>query len=78
MMNPLDYLGSSGVAPHWRIRVGTKDSDTSLAVALILAIRLRNLGYGVDYALAWDRPHSGDYDLSELFSWIDRICGARQ
>ena len=23
----------------------------------------------VDYAIPWDIPHSGDYDLEELFDW---------
>ncbi|MGL5705927.1 MAG: hypothetical protein ACRDD6_11725 [Tannerellaceae bacterium] len=22
----------------------------------------------------WDRPHMGDYDLDELFNWLDSIC----
>jgi len=24
--------------------------------------------------LPWEIPHSGDYDLDELFQWIDGIC----
>ena len=27
----------------------------------------------VDFLLAWNRPHSGDYALDELFEWIARI-----
>ncbi len=27
----------------------------------------------IDFSLPWDKPHSGDYDLDELFSWIDEI-----
>ncbi len=22
-----------------------------------------------------EMPHAGDYDLEELFAWIDKICG---
>ena len=31
-------------------------------------------GKEVDYHLPWGLPHSGDYDLDELFEWIDGIC----
>lgn len=75
MMNPMYYIADEGTQPakHWRIRHGTKDRDTSLAISAILATKLKNLGYDVDYALPWDVPHSGDYDLDELFTWMDSI-----
>jgi hypothetical protein len=76
MMNPIYYIGNKGVnmASYWRIRHGTKDTDTSYAVPLILATKLANNGAEVDMAFPWGRPHSGDYDLGELFKWIDSIC----
>jgi len=79
MMNPMNYLGRAGVstAAHWRIRQGTKDRDTSLAVPLILASALRQPGRSVDLALPWERPHSGDYDLDELFAWVRQISPPR-
>ena len=41
----------------------------------IKAIKMcKNNGINVDFAYPWGVPHSGDYDLSELFSWIDGIC----
>lgn len=75
MMNPMTYLQgkTSSVAKFWRIRHGTVDKDTSLAIPAILATKLKNNGFQVDFALAWDRPHSGDYDLDELILWIDAI-----
>lgn len=73
MMNPLYYLDSAKVAEYWRIRVGTKDRDTSHAISAILALKLKQSGKQVDYALPWGVPHSGDYDLDELFEWTDRI-----
>ena len=75
-INPLSYLTttSSQVAKHWRIRHGAADRDTSFAIPIILAIMLENHGYGIDFALPWDIPHSGDYDLGDLFSWIDGLC----
>ena len=73
MMSPMPYIAHTPTQ-HWRIRVGTKDRDTSLAVSAILAAKLQNSGKSVDYALPWDVPHSGDYDLNELFDWIDSIA----
>ncbi|SHF45061.1 subtype B tannase [Dysgonomonas macrotermitis] len=75
LMNPMYYIGTpdSETAKYWRIRHGSKDKDTGLAISAILATYLQNRGYQVDYALPWDKPHSGDYDLDELFQWIDSI-----
>lgn len=72
LMNPMDFINDSanGIAPHWYIRHGAKDRDTSFLVPLNLATRLRNCGYDVDFALPWNRPHSGDYNLDDLFRWI--------
>lgn len=76
LMNPVRHLGTAGndVAPHWRIRHGSFDRDTSLAIPVILATRLANLGYDVDFALPWGLPHSGDYDVPRLFAWVDALC----
>ncbi|MEC0233794.1 subtype B tannase [Paenibacillus kribbensis] len=75
MMNPMNYIGKEGAtnASNWRIRFGTMDSDTSLAIPTILAADLKNSGLNVDFALAWGVPHRGDYDLDELFNWMDGI-----
>jgi len=75
-INPLTYLTShqSQIAQHWRIRHGAADRDTAFAIPVILATKLQNLGLDVDFALSWGRPHSGDYDLPELFDWIDNLC----
>ena len=32
-----------------------------------------NAGYEVDFALPWNRPHTGDYNLDDLFDWIKQI-----
>jgi len=76
-MNPMDYIGAEGAstARHWRIRHGAVDRDTSLAVPVILATKLWNEGFDVDFAIPWGRGHGGDYDLDELFAWIDKVCG---
>ena len=72
-MNPLSYISEKTVPQHWRIRVGTKDRDTSHAIAAILAAKLQNSGKNVDLAMPWNVPHSGDYDLDELFAWMDGV-----
>ena len=76
MMNPMNYIGTNGTmtAQYWRIRHGTKDKDTGLGIPVILGTYLQNKGYHVNIELPWDRPHSGDYDLDELFAWMDNIC----
>ena len=76
MMNPMHYIGTSDTktSMHWRIRHGSKDKDTGLAIPIILGTYLENQGYNVDLELPWDRPHSGDYDLDDLFKWADSIC----
>lgn len=76
MMNPTYYIGSgkTDICPHWRIRHGAFDRDTSLAIPTILALLLQKAGKEVDFFLPWGLPHSGDYDLDELFAWIDCIC----
>ena len=75
MMNPMNYLGSPAAtnARYYRIRYGTTDSNTSVAIPLIVGTRAQNLGYNVDMATPFDVDHSGDYDLDELFNWMDNI-----
>lgn len=75
LSNPMAFIGNADTAPHWRIRHGAYDRDTSLAIPVILAQTLRQRGYHVDFRLPWGLPHSGDYDLDELFGWIDSLCG---
>lgn len=78
LLNPMRMTedGKSSVAPHWYIRHGSKDADTSFPVPINLATRMMNLGKDVNFKLAWNRPHSGDYALNELFRWIKSICPA--
>ena len=73
MVNAMSYLGNANAAKFYRIRHGAADSDTALAVPLILALGLQNAGKTVDFAVPWGQGHGGDYDLDELFKWIDRV-----
>lgn len=72
IMNPMNYIGTdkSTVSPNWYIRHGAMDRDTSFLVPLNLATKLMNAGKNVNFALPWNRPHSGDYNLDDLFNWI--------
>ena len=75
MMNPMNYLGSPSAtnAKYYRIRYGTADSNTSVAIPLIVGTRAQNLGYSVDMATPFGVDHAGDYDLQDLFNCMDSI-----
>ncbi|MFA9487884.1 MULTISPECIES: subtype B tannase [unclassified Mannheimia] len=77
-MNPMYYVDNPNAAEHWRIRVGTADRDTSLAISAILAIKLQMAGKNVSYETPWGVPHSGDYDLDEIFQWADEIVKGKK
>ncbi len=76
MLNPMKYVEDekSTKTRHWRIRHGECDRDTSLAIPAMLALKLKEQNCAVDYHSPWNTPHAGDYDLEELFAWIDGIC----
>ena len=67
------YVFQADKAPHWYIRHGAKDRDTSFLVPVNLATKLSNAGYDVNFFLPWNRPHSGDYNLNDLFEWLDSL-----
>ncbi len=75
MLNPMNYIADSNasVAPYWYIRHGARDRDTSFPVPVNLALKLQNTGRTVDFRLPWNRPHSGDYALDDLFAWLHSI-----
>ena len=75
LLNPMSFIGDgkTTVAPHWYIRHGARDRDTAFPVPVNFATKLQNAGKDVNFLLAWNRPHSGDYALDELFEWINKI-----
>ena len=75
LMNPMNFITDpqTTVAPHWYIRHGARDRDTAFPVPVNFATRLQNAGKDVNFLLAWNRPHSGDYALDELFEWIAKV-----
>lgn len=86
LMNPMNFIVPQAseenkakikeghtVALHWYIRHGARDRDTGFPVPLNLALKLNEAGCDVNFLLAWNRPHSGDYALDELFGWLKGI-----
>lgn len=77
LTNPMNFIGdgTSRQAPHWYIRHGARDRNTAFSVAINLATKLRNAGNDANFALPWNRPHSGDYNPDDLFGWVAQITG---
>ncbi|MBE6334484.1 MAG: alpha/beta hydrolase [Bacteroidales bacterium] len=74
MMNPMFHLlFPADRASHWYIRHGSRDRDTGFSVPINLATKLSNVGCSVNFSLAWNRGHEGDYDLDDLFAWIANL-----
>ncbi|WP_125771571.1 subtype B tannase [Companilactobacillus furfuricola] len=75
MMNPMDFVGENNAdtAQHWYIRYGEKDANTSIAVPTIFAQKLKNENKDVNYHLEWGKGHAGDYNLNEMFKWMNKI-----
>ncbi len=75
LLNPMYFITDpqTTVAPHWYIRHGARDRDTSFPVPINLATQLQNTGKDVNFKLPWNRPHGGDYALNELFTWLNEI-----
>ncbi len=91
MYTPLYYLignstynegggkGSSTVAPHWRIRTGIKQGDTSLCTEANLAVALENYGVDdVDFETIWDQGHTEAEDTgsgnANFIEWVEKCC----
>jgi hypothetical protein len=66
---------NAGRAKHWWIRVGTKDSDTSLTVVGNLALGLENLGDDVNALMYWDQGHGANTDAADFMTWIGKVTG---
>ncbi len=88
MYNPVYYAGSgfegyktANVAPHWRIRTGIEQGDTSVTteINLALALQSNNDVKTVDFATVWGQGHttaerSGDSN-ENFISWIADCLG---
>ena len=73
LIDPMDFIGTGAdTAPNWYVRAGTRDRDTSFIVSINLdrALEADKQVKDVDYRLAWNQPHAGNYDVPEAMAWI--------
>ncbi|MEV5886850.1 subtype B tannase [Streptomyces sp. NPDC052020] len=76
LINPMDFIGTGAdTAPNWYIRHGTRDRDTAFTVSVNLdrALAADQEVEDLDYRLAWNQPHAGNYDVPEAMAWIARV-----
>ncbi|WP_406352387.1 subtype B tannase [Streptomyces sp. NBC_00658] len=80
LLNPMPFIERKNPhrARNWFIRVGTKDSDTSLTVVGNLAASLENLGDNVDTYMYWDGAHGANQDAPAFMTWIGKVTGYRK
>ncbi len=75
MMNPMYYIrqNNPGCAPHWWIRHGACDKDTSLPVITNMATALYDIGKDVSARLIWDGGHCADDDTEGFMIFIRSV-----
>lgn len=77
LIDPMDFVGTGGAdtARNWYLRAGTRDRDTSFIVSVNLdrALEADSQVKDVDYRLAWNQPHAGNYDVPEAMAWIAKV-----
>ncbi len=79
LINPMDFIGTSAdTAPNWYVRHGTRDRDTAFTVSVNLdrALAADKQVEDLDYRLAWNQPHAGNYDVPEAMAWIAEVVRA--
>ncbi len=80
LLNPMYFIsdGVSTTAKYWYIRHGAIDRDAAFSVSINLYTKLINQGYHVNYALPWNRRHQGDYNLDDVFDWINTVVKSQK
>lgn len=75
LLNPMNFIGNANATTtkNWFIRHGASDRDTGFQIPINLYTKLVNKGYDVNFALPWNRGHSGDYNLDDVFVWINTV-----
>jgi hypothetical protein len=79
LVDPLQFIGTGATtAPYWYIRHGTRDRDTAFTVSINLsrALAADQSVQDVNYHLAWNQPHAGNYDVPEAMKWIAEVLKA--
>lgn len=77
LMNPMYHFAKKnpGRSKHWWIRLGTKDSDTSLTVSANIAAAASALGDDVNHLYYWDEGHGSNIDPADFITWIAKVTG---
>lgn len=73
LIDPMRYIGTrADTAPYWYVRHGALDRDTAFTVSINLdrALEADATVEGVNYRLAWNTNHAGNYDVPEAMQWI--------
>ncbi|MFI1994863.1 subtype B tannase [Actinoplanes sp. NPDC020271] len=73
LIDPMSFIGTpADTAPYWYVRAGTRDRDTSFIVPINLsrALAADRQVNSVNFRLAWNQPHAGNYDVPEAMAWI--------
>ncbi|WP_062516002.1 subtype B tannase [Demequina gelatinilytica] len=76
LLDPMEYIGTSAdTAPYWYVRHGALDRDTAFTVSINLdrALEADRSVEDVDYRLAWNTKHAGNYDVPEAMAWIAEV-----
>jgi len=75
----MEYLleNKADIAPYWYVRHGMDDRDNSFAVetTLFLSVRSSPAVKAHNVGFAWLKPHSGDYDVPEAYTWLKEVLG---
>ncbi|WP_062386447.1 subtype B tannase [Demequina iriomotensis] len=79
LLDPMEYIGTGAdTAPYWYVRHGALDRDTAFTVSINLdrALEADRSVRDVDYRLAWNTKHAGNYDVPEAMAWIAEVLDA--
>ena len=72
-MNPLYYISEKTV-PHTGASASAPKTATPRTPSPPSSPpNCKTAAKNVDMAMPWGVPHSGDYDLDELFAWMDGV-----
>ncbi|WAC71503.1 hypothetical protein OU995_18190 [Roseateles sp. SL47] len=81
LIDPLAFIGSQAdTSPYWYVRHGTRDRDTAFTVSINLsrALAADRKVADVNYRLAWNQPHAGNYDVPEAMAWVATVLKAAE
>jgi hypothetical protein len=79
LIDPMRFIGTAAdTAPYWYVRHGTRDRDTAFTVSINLsrALAADKSVKDLNYRLAWNQPHAGNYDVPEAMQWIAKVLAA--